>query len=255
MRRVLLPIVVVLLALQAAGGPEEPPLRGVVLDPEGNPLAGATVTLRGRDGRCVLVPGFSFLATTTDDAGRYTLPRPPRPMDLSVDHPDFARTTAPAREGGVVRLGRPCYLEGRVPSDAEVFVAQGLRQLAATRTAGGFRLGPLPAGESVTLHVLSPRHRPYQRVLTVEDGAAPIDVHLDEGLSLRGRVTPPRAGVVLRASQGEARESSATTDENGEFLLTGLKKGEVSVVCLAEGLDPLVVRANAGGHVDVELRR
>jgi hypothetical protein len=68
-------------------------------------------------------------------------------------------------------------------------------------------------------------------------------------------VHPPRAGVILRASQGEARESVAESDETGAFVLTGLREGEVCVVALDGEAEPRVVRAEAGAYVDVELDR
>jgi hypothetical protein len=79
-----------------------------------------------------------------------------------------------------------------------------------------------------------------------------LTIELEDGLSLRGRVVPARAGVILRASQGEARESKATTGADGSFMLTGLRQGEVCVVVLGGG-EPRVLRAVAGG-IDLEVR-
>ncbi|MCK6460864.1 MAG: hypothetical protein L6Q95_13360, partial [Planctomycetes bacterium] len=142
-----------------------------------------------------------------------------------------------------------------VPSEALVFVTRGLERLAAVEAKGEFRLGPLPEGEELVLHVASPRHRPYQRRVVMGEGSGSPPIELDLGLALRGRVNPPRAGVVLRASQGEARESVAESDDTGAFTLTGLREGEVCVVVLDGEEDPQVLRAEAGGHLDVELPR
>ncbi len=170
-----------------------------------------------------------------------------------MTHPGHAGATEVARDGAVVRLKAAREILASVPVDADVYVTRGVRRLASGRAPGAVRLGPLPDGE-VTLHVASPRHRPYQRTL-LAGAAGTLRVDLDLGLALRGRVHPPRAGVVLRASQGEARESVAESDETGAFVLTGLREGEVCVVVLDDEVEPLVARAEASGFLDVELDR
>lgn len=243
------------LALVAAGAPEPPRIRGVVLDPLGRPLPGATVTLESPRSCCILVPGQAFPRVVTDEGGRFTLDAPDVPMQLRAAHPDGARTTMPAADGAILRLGASRHVEGFVPVEAEVYVTRGLERLAATRGQGAFRLGPLPEGEEMTLHAVSPRHRPYQRRLLVAGDEADQRIDLDEGLALRGTVRPPRAGVVLRASQGEARESVAESDAHGAFALTGLRDGHVCVVVLDGEEEPQVLFAQAGAHLDVELER
>jgi len=239
------------LALTAVGAPGPPRIRGLVLDSLGRPLAGATVMLVSPC--CILRPGQVFRTAVTDREGRFDLEAPEAPMRLRATHASGARVMAPAADGAVLRLGRPLYLDGSVPSAALVFVARGLERLASVETEGDFRLGPLPEGEDLTLHVVSPRHRPYQRRFVMGDTLPPIE--LDEGLALRGAVHPPSAGIVLRASQGEARESIAESDETGSFVLTGLRAGEVCVVVLDGKGDPRVLSAEAGGYLDVELAR
>jgi hypothetical protein len=235
------------------GAPEPPMLRGVVLDNAGRPLPGATVTLESPCGGCLLVPGFSFRRVVSDALGSFAIEQPPEPMQVSVTHPDHAGATEVARDGAVVRLKAACEITASVTVDAEVYVTRGLRRLAFGRGSGSIRLGPLPEGE-VTLHVASPRHRPYQRTL-LADGTSSVGVDLDLGLALRGRVHPPRAGVVLRASQGEARESVAESDETGAFVLTGLRAGPVCVVVLDGEDEPQVLFTEATGHLDVEVAR
>lgn len=254
MKRGWLLLVFAALALRAAGAPEPPRIRGVVLDPLGRPLAGATVTLEGARSCCVVEPGQRFASAVTDEGGRFALDAPDAPMDLRAAHPSGAAATEPARDGTVLRLRPARHLEGSVPADALVYVTRGLERLAAAG-GGDFRLGPLPDGEEVTLHVVSPRHRPYQRRVVVGEGGGNPRIDLDEGLALRGAVRPARAGVVLRASQGEARESVAVSDAWGAFVLTGLREGEVCVVVLDGEEDPRVLSAEAGGHLDVELAR
>lgn len=246
-------VVFAALALTAAGAPEPPRIRGVVLDPLGRPLAGATVSLEGPC--CIVGPGDTRRVAMTDERGAFDLEAPETPMRLRATHPGGARALSDARDGAVVRLPVPRYLEGTVPSEALVFVTRGLERLASVETKGDFRLGPLPEGEELVLHVASPRHRPYQRRVVMGEGSGNPPIELDLGLALEGRVSPPRAGVVLRASQGEARESIAESDETGAFTLTGLRAGEVCVVVLDGEEDPQVLRAEAGGHLDVELPR
>ncbi len=253
MRRAL---VVASLALVAVGAPEPPRIRGVVLDPLGRPLQGATVTLETPRSCCVLEPGQSFRSAVTDEEGRFMLDAPAfGPMQLRATHPAGAPSTTVAADGAILRLGTPRRVEGFVPVEAEVYVTRGLERLATARARGAFRLERLPEGEELTLHVVSPRHRPYQRRLVVGEAMGKPGIDLDEGLALRGSVRPPRAGVVLRASQGEARESLAETDRTGAFVLTGLRSGAVCVVVLDGEDEPQVLFTEAGGHLDVELFR
>jgi len=245
----------VALALAAAGGPPDPAVRGVVLDPAGRPLAGARVTLRSPHACCRLVPGFSFQTVTTDEDGRFAFDQPPTGMDVEVTHPALAPAMGIARDGEVVRLARAAWIEGWAPAGADVHVARGLRRIAAAQGGGAFRLGPLTPGERVTLQVFSPRHRPWQRVLSPDEGTTPVAVDLDEGLALDGRLLPPRGGVAVRASQGEPRESATRTAEDGTFRLTGLREGPVTLVVLEEGRDPVIVQGAAGGTVEVEVER
>ena len=121
-------------------------------------------------------------------------------MDLYVEHPDFAPAWTRADQGAVVRLREPAWVSGTVSAPAEVRIAKGLRKLASARSKGTFRLGPLPPGETVTLLVRSPGHRPYHQRLVLTAGERRVNVVLDEGLAVYGRVNPPAAGVVLRAS-------------------------------------------------------
>jgi len=230
-------------------------LRGAVLAPDGTALAGARVTLQGRHGGCLIVPGCSFVAEATDTAGRFALPTPDRPMDLYVEHPDFAPAWVRADQGAVVRLQEPAWVSGTVSAPAEVRISKGLRNLASARSDGTFRLGPLPPGETVMLLVRSPGHRPHQQRLVLTAGERRVALVLDEGLAVTGRVTPPAAGVVLRASQGEMRESRAVTGADGSFRLTGLRRGPVCVVVLADGRAPLVLRGNAGEPLNVRWER
>jgi hypothetical protein len=253
MRRCILLCLLVLVPT-AIGEPRHR-IRGAVLSPDGTALRGARVTLQGRHGGCLIVPGCSFVAEATDAAGRFDLPAPDRAMDLYIEHPDYAPAWVRADEGAVVRLREPAYVSGTVSAPAEVAVAHGLRHLASARSDGTFRLGPLPPGETVTLVVRSPGHRPHRQRLVLAAGETRVAVVLDEGLAVTGRVTPPAAGVVLRASQGEMRESRAVTGADGSFRLTGLKRGPVCVVVLADGREPLVVCGNAGEPLDVRWER
>ncbi|MHC4491948.1 MAG: carboxypeptidase-like regulatory domain-containing protein [Planctomycetota bacterium] len=257
MKRCALLCLLVLVVVPTAIGEPHHRLRGAVLAPDGTALQAARVTLQSRHGGCLLVPGCSFVAEATDAAGRFALPTPDRPMELYVDHPDFAPAWLPTDHTPVVRLQEPGYVSGAVSAPAEVSVAHGLRRLATATTAadGTFRLGPLPPGETVTLLVRSPRHRPYQQRLVLAEGEMRVAVALDEGLAVTGRVTPPAAGVVLRASQGEMRESVAVTGADGAFRLTGLRRGPVCVVVLADGREPLVLCGNAGEPLHVRWER
>ena len=244
------------LLLVAVGYPADEVVRGVVLDPDGRPLAGARVTLRTPDGCCLFVEDHSFRRATTDERGRFEFDRPPEAMEVSAEHPDFGPVWGRAEDGAVLRLRRAAYVEGTVSTSARIRALLGMRLLAGVESDGAFRLGPLPPGRTFLLTAASAGHRPYRLKLTLEEGETRrLDILLADGLTLEGRIVPATAGVVLRASQGELRESTATARADGSFTISGLRPGAVRVVVLCGDREPRIVDGVAGETIEVRLDR
>ncbi|MHC4959429.1 MAG: carboxypeptidase-like regulatory domain-containing protein [Planctomycetota bacterium] len=227
--------------------------RGVVLGPDGEPVAGARLTLRAPHAGCTLVSGYSFLSTVTDERGRFQFEQPPVPMEVEARHADLGLAWAEAGNGVQLRFARGAYLTGKANAPCRLRATLGLRELAAADVDGEFRFGPLPPGVTFTLRAGSACHRPYHQDLSLDPGETrAFDVHLDAGATLSGRAAP---GATVRASQGEAHEVSAIADREGVFTLRGLRDGAVCVVALRPGGGVTVVHGETGTYLDVEAAR
>ncbi len=243
-----------LLLVAALGGSPPQETSGRVLDADGLPLPGARVSRRPAGDACVFSPGAVLPSKMTDASGRFDFGAGAPGEEILVEHPGHAPTWATARAGLDLRLPRPAWLEGKLSAPGRVAAFRGLRVLASVQSDGEFRLGPLPPGTPIELVVESPEARPWGRRIVLDEGESRrLELRLDGGLALEGRVAPPSAGVVVRASQGETRESSATTRADGAFTLKGLRAGPVRVVALAPGRAPAIVDGAAGGSIVVEL--
>jgi Carboxypeptidase regulatory-like domain len=85
MFRLVLVLSVLLLSFPVAHAQYRASLRGTVTDPQGNSVAGATVTLTNTDTSATLV-------STSDDTGIYQFNAlPPAPYRLTVEHPGFKK--------------------------------------------------------------------------------------------------------------------------------------------------------------------
>src|SRR5258706_9136499 len=83
--RLALVLSVLLLPLSVAHAQYRASLRGMVIDPQGSAVAGATVTLTNTD-------TSSTLVSTSDDTGIYQFNAlPPAPYRLTVEHPGFKK--------------------------------------------------------------------------------------------------------------------------------------------------------------------
>ncbi|HXH40632.1 MAG TPA: carboxypeptidase-like regulatory domain-containing protein, partial [Thermoanaerobaculia bacterium] len=99
--------------------------------------------------------------------------------------------------------------------------------------------------------------------ITVEDGktVSGIDVQLDRGAAVSGRVTSasaPVAGVQVRqALQRTPAFSNATTDADGLYTLQGLSEGDHTIEFQKQGFivlqKPVTITAGKDLHLDAEL--
>lgn len=147
------------LEVGAAGGR----VRGVVLDPAGEPVAGARVKVGHRGGHIVLLPDGRRgtkekpVLVETDGRGRFVYPGdlPAGPQEAHVQARGFPTWsgTVDVADGRTaeleVRLVEPARIVGRLTT-AEGEPVEGWRVVAAAETGGGWYHGAFPVPRAVT---------------------------------------------------------------------------------------------------------
>lgn len=221
-------------------------LRGVITDPSGRGVDGATVELRGIEGtetlstdsqggfiRRYLMPG-SYRVSVWAPAGRNLLPVLEQTVVLSEDtvtQHDIALPAGRVLEGSVVdRDGKPV-------AGAEVRVTSGdAHSYSETDQAGFFHFEGL-AGSTAQVTVTPPDGMNLlpgylTGVQLTPGGTTQVEVVLQNGCLFAGRVTfkgVPIAGawVMLQALDGfgEGGENEQRCDRDGRFELVGVKPG------------------------------
>jgi RNA polymerase sigma factor (sigma-70 family) len=252
-------------AISGAGGPggaggRDGVIEGLVLDPDGRPAAGATVTARAWPPATRFMyrsehrPGCDALARS-DESGRFRLVGlPVGKASVSATHTAHASVFTNEVE---VPRGRAAHVEIRLERGG--FLLSG-----EVADAGG---GPIPGVRVIAgfgfLSIADARGRYAMRLgrganLYVEaNGYAPqsgsvrliadesVDFELQPPSRLRGRVTvagtgASGAGARVRLLPGVGHrgtyEESAVADEGGAFAFGGLPAGEFVIVATAEGL-------------------
>ena len=224
-------------------------LSGRVVDSDGKPVSSATVELVSQI--------HEALATTTGDDGEF---------ELQVDEPGdyrlraretqlglvIAQVTAPA-EGLTLRLESLARIEVKVLADKSPLKGAyvtvfGLAAAAddsgtsVTDDRGIARVSGLQGGAYMINVEQAGFQRPEQQpVEVVANGRTEVTVSLERGVEIRGRVVDengkgvPSADVHTVAEEMKSDQKallasdlpSAYTDENGEFVMEGLKPGRV----------------------------
>ncbi|WP_437316661.1 carboxypeptidase regulatory-like domain-containing protein [Sorangium sp. So ce385] len=259
------------------------PVRGVVLDPEGRPSAGAVV-------RCRDEPGMTASA---DTEGRFELPpeadgctataaQPPlgdaEPTRLAAGRDNVLHLIAAGAIAGEVvdQSGRPveAYLlaiESFVPSGAAVRGSADGRAHQVTDPGGAFRLNALAPGRYVLTVSAAGRPPTRSSAVDVEAGRTTegVRIVLPRGATLKGRVldAASRAPVVEAqveldsvTSSGANAISLVLTDANGEYALEGVPaRGPFSVRVrhedyMAKIVSGLDARGTGAARADIELR-
>ncbi|HEB54671.1 MAG TPA: sigma-70 family RNA polymerase sigma factor [bacterium] len=265
--------------------------RGVVVDAEGRPVAGASVWL----GCEPTGPWRGQEVTHTDDAGRFELFGLPTGALLAARHPRLSRGPAvrlarPADQtDDVVRLelgprGRSLTLEvqdeqGIVVADAAVHVGYSAdaTPLALAQGATPWTSPPLVGrtdrnGRFATLALRPGRHpvvvravgmAPLRSWLTVTaDGSPTHRLRMTRGATLSGRIRSadgqPIAGATVRFHSGDAGTAiGVRTDDAGRFLYESLPAGDGCIVVSSPGRAPTVhalcLAAGRHDHHDLTL--
>jgi beta-lactamase regulating signal transducer with metallopeptidase domain len=232
---------------------------GVVVDPDDNPVAGATVAVhriwRGGEGRRNKgeESDFSAQKSTTDAQGRWAARNLPLELldhiSLETSHPDYIGSDALVGENKEIEkqlrertykltLKRGLEARGRVTDDhdrptADATVWAGMRnsrerQQTTTEADGRFVFRNLDEG-NVLFSAAAKGRKPDSREFKVQPGMEEIVFRLEAGSVIRARVQnesgEPISGVrvVLEGSGniGRTYEFSTTTDENGRLEWDG----------------------------------
>jgi len=232
----------------------------------------------------------------TDDAGHLFLPRPARPEEglrVSLAHPNDVQTEGrlsasggplarvPVAHGARVR-GRVVDAAGAPVADALVRIVGGGRGSNVPGLPEGFRLsdprrtvhsdaegrfefpGCTPRGENVRVratHPLHPQGESEPFALARLDQELEVEVRLEAGGALSGRVTLEGEPVALDVHWNDAENSGRTrSNARGEFRLEGLAPGELTLRARLDDEDEDVPRpedrtllVTAGETLAVEL--
>ncbi|HEX9986816.1 MAG TPA: carboxypeptidase regulatory-like domain-containing protein [Thermoanaerobaculia bacterium] len=238
-------------------------LSGRVLTEQGDPVAGATVTAKPAD--AALPAGLSGMTTETDLAGAYVLSDlaagkvaltamakgyisvDPLLMDVSqgrsVDHVDLTLRRGAAIEGtvltpsGVPAIGARVTLRRTITPDRmlEIEIAGSSR----TDGDGRYRLEGVPVGQQM----VRADHEAYvavDRALQVQAGDNHLDLRLNEGFAVAGRVVDnggrPVGGAAVAlqtAGPGSARQDVSGSD--GAFRFAGVAAGRYNLSAQKQG--------------------
>ena len=253
-------------------------LQGVVLAPDGTPVAGAVVRVELDDR-----PWSRLRPEKTDESGRFEFVGvEPGSYAVVARHVDFAPgiTTGVVVERGAdvssdVTLSRGVDVTGRLvgaedtPVSGRVLVqelngrAAGWALSAVLRAEaaadGRFRIAGVPPGSHV-LAIASPRHATKRVDFAVAQRAVSVDVGdvpLEAGLTIRGHVRDKAANPVADArimgyqrqrDGGGAPPTEAQSDADGSFLLGGLLPGSYQLHAMASGYAGAKRTAEAGAQ-------
>lgn len=253
---------------------------GVVVSPDGLPIAGANVSLSGgtsgggffgAGGQGALTDALGRFRFEHLAAGRYKASAALRSQSAPVL--DVVLANGEIREDLRLSLNAGATVRGTIagidPAErAGISVsAQGAEDYFGTgRTGpdGTFEFTGVPAG-SLRLRAtagdfLSGTTRTATKDVTVPPGETLIqtEVLFDEGLVITGtlmRGGQPVSGANVSAfQQGTGRQGSARTDDNGAFRITGMEAGRVTVFAFSQATSSSVSKSvELAGNTTVDL--
>ncbi|MEM1177043.1 MAG: carboxypeptidase regulatory-like domain-containing protein, partial [Acidobacteriota bacterium] len=223
-------------------------LAGRVTSTDGQPLSGVTVTAVSSRRHWTSGAVFQEARASSDADGRFELRGlvPEQPYEIRGRLRGWdgeQRVTAAPEDGPVeLRLERRMRVRGRVidPKGNPIFEAR----VSFNRGHGGhgvvtdrdgyFEHRTAPG--RYQLVASGPTHRQWlQNDVPVEPGMADLEITLEEGLSISGRVLDPSGEPLgdirlrLKRSQSSMYRSHEPTDPQGRFVLGGLKAGPLEI--------------------------
>ncbi|HVR99794.1 MAG TPA: carboxypeptidase-like regulatory domain-containing protein, partial [Thermoanaerobaculia bacterium] len=250
-------------------------LSGRVLDPAGEPVAGAFVMVNDEEWPGTRGSGDAIGAT--DDQGRFQIDLEPGPVELSVQAEGYRRGSwrGEVPEKGdarpaEIRLERGATLEGRVldaegnpVGGADVSVSSGMgffemmdlggdRPDARSDGNGRYRLRGLETGVFQVLASASEGEATTSVSFEVQPGVNQLDLTLETGVEVAGHVRDdaglPVAGAAVQlfsitAMNGQFLDAISATD--GAFHFPHVPDGTYQLMARKRGLAP--------AHQDLEV--
>jgi protocatechuate 3,4-dioxygenase beta subunit len=245
-------------------------LKGQVVDPEGQPVAGAQVALTEGTGGLLVGGGFAegswgSSQATTDADGRFVLDRlPPRTIRIEARATGFrnrslAGIQIPAEGEATpveIQLERGPYLEGRVLDGQGRPVPRALvRAEGKVQDSGRFSFGGTRADDEGHYEISGLEPGPHTiTAQSVEGGSAArasveirvgpnrLDLSLPDGLEVSGRVVDARGLPVAGASVsllGLPPSTSwglqAISSADGSFLIRDVPEGVYRLIGMRRG--------------------
>lgn len=246
--------------------------RGIVIDENKQPVAGAVVSLSIQEMPVVYMSRNAFAASAmTDPEGRFRLPvAAERKVRLIALKPGFAAAATPEIEADAMRskavtitLPRGVAVRG-VVADAGGKPQAGVAITAMTATGGlnAVPLGSALATEAIdgwtttaadgtfTINLNPGTHDigAWKRGFAATNVAGvdvtakmePVRVVLEPAAEIRGRITrksgaAPGAGMVMAVREDNRGAGQAMIESDGSFVITSLSPGTYMLVAQVEG--------------------
>jgi protocatechuate 3,4-dioxygenase beta subunit len=237
---------------------------GTVRDERGRPIRGVQVTLESGPRNVFQTdkpqPYLSGLQMTTDARGKWQCKSAPAKLgqvQVGLKHPDYISDESPARpvkaedlvnqtaelvmKQGILLTGKVTDAKGR-PVESAVVNWGGYQKYTSTDRKGRFRIPGLSPGE-ITLTASAAGFGPSRKKVTIEENVRPVDVKLQAGKVLNGRVIDaagngiPLAEIYLQSWQGGTFWWYTKTDAQGRFTWTNAPDDEFTLSVQAEGYD------------------
>ncbi len=261
-------------------------VEGKTVDGDGKPVAGARVLIIPTDRR----GGFQVKDGTSDDGGVFRIEDvPPGAAEARATAQGFQAASISNLEiragqdlkGVEIVLAAGAAVEGRVLSpagrpvagaDVEVVEAEEGRsffRMSASAQTGGdgrYRLEGVAPGTR-TVQASHKSYRPTVRDLEVRPGENTLDLSLEGGSEVRGRVVDeggvpvPGARVTLREGMRSWDLPSGVSGADGGFTLEGVADGTYRLLGEKDGFardeegQEVVVAGSSVGGLEVELGR
>jgi protocatechuate 3,4-dioxygenase beta subunit len=258
-------------------------LSGRVVDADGEPVAGAEISVSLLDAGGAAAVGRAGEPVRSDESGSFTvgdLARSSR-VRLAVRRQGYLPAQSPpldvpSDDEATIELRRAAAVSGRV-TDADRRPVEGakvrirpraergslLRQSrilsgeatgVTTDAKGSFRMNEVEPGPGV-LTVTAACCRPVEKAVEIERGDEPavLDLVLPRGDSLSGTVLTAAGRPVAGASVAGGGHS-ARSDETGAFRLDGLEPGPLVLTATHPELGRTRGRAEVGGPHQAEIR-
>ncbi len=246
-------------------------LKGQVVDPQGQPVAGAKVALVERGGSTLFGGGFLEGAwgsslTTTDEDGQFVLNRlPPQTIKIEVRaagfrHRSLAGIQIPEDGEATpveIQLEAGPYLEGRVldgqgrPVPRAMIRAEGQAQDAGRFSYGGtqadeggrYQISGLEPGPHTVTADTQAGGPSAQASIEIRDGRNRLDLSLPTGIEVSGRVLDARGLPLAGASvsllglppTSTAWGLQATSSADGSFLIRDVPEGSYRLTGIRRG--------------------